>query len=260
MFRYHFALILLLSLAACGRGQKLNLNDGAAIVHGSGVRMNNGLSIVALVMENDEGQGLCTGTLLTEDTVLTAAHCVDHNVKKMVVVFGTRVRGTSVDHLRAADHAIQNPRWHQISQEGKGDLAIVHFKGGLPAGYQPVQLASHDLKLANGQAVMMAGYGVSNGLRNSGAGQLRSTQSEVLQWISKTEVASDGRKSSVCFGDSGGPAFVESHEGLVQWGVASSVLNQACNEASVHTAVMPYEGWISKTVAKLQKGPLPDRK
>jgi secreted trypsin-like serine protease len=127
----------------------------------------------------------------------------------------------------------------------------VHFSGGLPEGYTPVTLAPKGTNLSAGTEEEMLGYGISNAGRQSGAGQLRQTSSTVLERVDRDQYMSDGRKSSVCFGDSGGPAFVQTGGRWAQWGVAHSVLNQACNEASVHTSVMPFLRWIQASQAKL---------
>jgi secreted trypsin-like serine protease len=153
-----------------------------------------------------------------------------------------------------ADDYVQNPAWkNEISissakSKERGDLALIHFAGGLPEGASLVTLADSKLKLEAGDQVLVMGYGVSNAAKRSGGGVLRQAQTTVLGVTSKTEIATDGKMSSVCFGDSGGPAFVESGDGWIQWGVASAVSNESCNEASVHTDLRSYRAWIKKAM------------
>jgi secreted trypsin-like serine protease len=135
---------------------------------------------------------------------------------------------------------------------GEADLALIHFKGNAPKGYTPITLANENLKLKEGTLVFMFDYGVTDGESQTGAGKLRQTTSKILGHHSLTEAVTDGHKSSVCFGDSGGPAFIKTDSGFVQWGVASSVTNIACEEASIHTEVMKYETWIRSSVKKLE--------
>lgn len=208
-------------------------------------------AVVALVSETARGQALCTGTLLDESTVLTAAHCVDHEPSRLTVIFGSNVKTAA--NRREADGYIQHPRWTHPTALGHGDLAIVHFADGLPSGFRPVELAAKSLPLNNGTEVLMIGFGVSNGLSHAGAGVLRETSTQIIGEASSTELITDGRRSSVCFGDSGGPAFALSPQGhYVQWGVASSVTDRACNEASIHTNIQSYSKWIKTSVVKLK--------
>jgi V8-like Glu-specific endopeptidase len=219
------------------RGQTLKEDD------------ESGHSVVALIFEKADGQALCTGTILSEDTILTAAHCVDGRPRRISVIFGPTVKKAERQNTRSVDTYVQHSRWQRPTEKGRGDLALVHFQGGLPQGFKPVTLAQANVALKPGTPVKMIGYGVTNGRTETGSGTLRVAQSTVLSQYSSTEIVTDGKKSSVCFGDSGGPAFVSDKKTktkfrLVQWGVASSVLNHSCNEASIHTSVMSYSRWF----------------
>lgn len=253
--------VLMLGLSGCGE-REIPLGRGLAdvtapeIVNGKTVGKHDKIaaSIVALVAEIKGGQALCTGTLLDDQTVLTAAHCVDDSPTKLTIVFSPEVKTATAAMIRTADRVAQNPRWKKQTATGKGDIALVHFDGGLPAGYSPVTLIAKDAKLANGTEILVAGYGVTDGKAGTGSGILRQTMSSIVGTASKTEMVTDEHKSGACFGDSGGPAFVKEGNDLAQWGVASSVNNPACNELSVHTNLQSYEAWIRTTAAKLAKG------
>jgi secreted trypsin-like serine protease len=246
-------LFCVLALSACDQKTTFLPVPGVGIVNGTPMSDQDALgkSVVALLVESDQGVALCTGSIYDEQTILTAAHCVDDGPDRVMIFFGPAVKVTSKSMVRWGNRYTQNPRWAKPGPEGQGDLALVHFDGGLPAGFQPVQLASPDLDLEAGTKVTMLGYGVADGVSKKGAGTLRSTTTTVEGFARKTEIVTDGHSSSVCFGDSGGPAFVPTASGFVQWGVASSVLNKACNEASVHTDIVSYEPWLRSAAAKL---------
>ncbi len=259
-----------LIFAACGRAPEVDYQPTGTehIVNGDTLSGNTASkkeplaqSVVALVAIQDDREALCTGTILSDDLILTAAHCVEDSPKKLMVVFNRNLQmkakpgttGLNLDSVRAADRFKQNPAWGKDLANGRGDLALVHFQGGLPSGYSAVRLASAAIQLDLGVEVRLLGYGVTNGVTHVGSGVLRETETTVMSSSSPTEIVTDGRKSSVCFGDSGGPAFSQQNGQWVQWGVASSVTNQACNQASIHTSILSYLPWIKAAGAKLRQ-------
>lgn len=246
-----------MAFVGCAPGRKAGPAAGMStgIVHGHLLAETTPLanSVVALVAQRDDGQALCTGTLLANDLVLTAAHCVDHDPQGIVVVFAAKLKGVQLEQTRRVLKYAQNPRWKQTHPEtDRGDLALVEFAGGVPEGFAPVKLAPKELKLSEGEDVTMAGYGVTNAETHKGSGTLRMTKTKVAGSRGQTEIISDGRKTSVCFGDSGGPAFVQDGTELVQWGVASAVSSDGCDAAIVHTELMPYEAWLTTTAQRLR--------
>jgi secreted trypsin-like serine protease len=226
---------------------------GNHIVDGSPVDSNDELSksTVALVSERDGGEALCTGTVISNDTILTAAHCVDKETESLVIVFDTKINLIKKSNLRSAETFVHHPAWIRSSKR-IGDLALIYFHGGLPNGYRPVTLADAGFQLNVGDKITMLGYGVTSGRKNSGSGLLRQANSSIIGKQSDSQIITDGRKSSVCFGDSGGPAFIRIGNQYIQWGIASSVMNKACNEYSIHTSIMEYRNWINSTINKLR--------
>jgi secreted trypsin-like serine protease len=246
-------------LGSCGEKKEASLSGNlelSDIVNGKSTtkKNENALSVVAIIAEKDEGQSLCTGTVIAPEIILTAAHCLDNVSPRLQIVFNFNISKAKEKDLREADKYIQHPHWGRHLKSGESDIALIHFKGALPDNYFPVVLANKSLKLKIGQNVSMLGYGVTNGRSYKGAGKLRETNSTILEQNSSTEFITDGVKSSVCYGDSGGPSFLKTGNSYVQWGVASSVLNKECNEASVHTGVMKYDAWIKSSIKKMKNG------
>lgn len=266
---------VILVLAGCGQieteprgarvGQKIVSGDedqNIGIVNGTGrmsaVSKSLSRSVVAIISESSKGQSLCTGSIIGKELILTAAHCVDGKPSRMEVVFKSNVKKAHDADRRPVKGYIQHPNWRESRDSGsggsginRGDLAVLKFTGGLPKGFVPLSLASEGLALSIGQAVGMLGFGVTSGTTESGAGVLRKTNTTILDFVSDTEVLTDGRATSVCFGDSGGPAFVKEKDKWVLWGVASSVTNRNCKQSSIHTSVMPFLSWIERAGSRL---------
>jgi secreted trypsin-like serine protease len=253
-----FSILLLTSCGEVKKNQNFNnkINvEGGAVVGGKNTNSKNPLAktIVAIVSKQENGEALCTGSIIDSHVILTAAHCVEHESREIKIIFGVDIHKTKEEFIRIADKIIIQPNWNQHLSSGEGDLALIHFKGDLPIGFSEVKLAEESLILKRGQKVIMAGFGVTEGEDQIGAGRLREMTTKILDRRSETEIITDGRKKSVCFGDSGGPAFIKIDNELLQWGVASSVANQACDETSLHTEIMKYRSWISSAVKKLQR-------
>jgi len=160
-------------------------NEIAPIVGGSNVDPSNviakrtvGLFFISTEADGSTGNGVCSGSILDDTRILTAAHCVV-GYKQGVVVFSTdnlldlvkKAVGSSVaavPELRMMTGVKQEPGFPGGEVSGAGefnDLAVITFAGGLPQGYEPAKfLAKADAlqALKKGASVTLAGYGITS--------------------------------------------------------------------------------------------------
>lgn len=248
-------------LTACGPQGFQTYNapsTGDGIIGGTEVQSGDPLSSsIVAVYDPIEGQ-LCTGSLLPNNIVLTAAHCLGEDPESMLIFFDTQITASS--KFLIVDKVEVSPYWasNQFNQKDTGDIALLHFKGPVPAGYKSAKLLTNFSKklLKKGTPVTLAGFGISNGVDKDGAGVLRTTQVviEDSAYSSSEITVNQTQGKGACHGDSGGPAYIEIKGTYYLWGITSRGVNDTqddCSQMAAYTSVQYYKPWITKTANKL---------
>jgi len=255
---------LLLGLAACGSPDRqlasYNQDADAGIIGGNDVADSDPLSksTVGLVLMLGEQQAICTGTVISENVVLTAAHCVV-GIDGAVVVYGSDLEQAAHDkkYLKVTNVFV-HPSYDEGADKESNDIALVRFSGKLPAGYTKAALLADASALKKGLSVTLAGYGASSEVNGQldGSAVLRKTTVPLENpQFSKTEMSFNSSKGSgACHGDSGGPAYASIKGQNVLIGVTSRTTdkNGGCHKDSIYTNVAPYKAMIEKMAAKMQ--------
>ena len=174
------------------------LSLDAKIVNGTACKVNNMSPVVALILSSGSTQYLCSGTMISANKVLTAAHCFE-GVNTVDVVFGVE-DGTlrKVSALNWSSH----PNFTRTPFELVNDVAVVNIGRDLPLPSLPIAASTTP---SAGEVASIFGYGLSSGSA-SDAGVLRSG-SMLVSGNSETSITAvyQANRSSTCFGDSGGP-------------------------------------------------------
>lgn len=249
------------ALAACApQNENQSLSTSAqtdGIIGGVDVPKGNRIITSIVAVYDAYSSQLCTGSLLDNNTVMTAAHCLGSNVDGMFIMFDTQLSGTS--ERRQADQMAASLIWQDQLAKNQdpvtGDIALIHFKGTVPAGYAPATFLTDASLLKKNAKVVLAGYGISNGTTREGAGTLRAAFSTISDPKSDVgEVQLDQRNGSgACHGDSGGPAYIYRGGQYFLWGVTSRGSQDPkndCTQFAIYTNALNYSVWIEATKKK----------
>lgn len=174
----------------------------------------------------------CTGSLITPTVFLTAAHCVITPYtppgSQFYVSFSSDLYATSFRYIKATGYAYDPAYGHDLAH--LHDLALVFLPRGSTKGITPLQLppAGYLDALAAKGALSKAlfvnvGYGTSatrtgppafpyDGVRKSSRSEFMALTPTWLGLLMNTSATGEGGD---CYGDSGGPKFLDGNPNMI---------------------------------------------
>jgi Trypsin len=208
----------------------------------------------AIVMVVDPHGDLCTGTALTRDLVLTAAHCVARNERY-------EVRPYQTDVTFAVRSVALHPRFDRESyavSRATADVALIKLTGVLPDVVVPAALAA-PRRVHVGETLTIAGFGTvaAGGARGLGVprmAKLTVTGNPGSLQIRLYDKATRNTRPGLgaCTGDSGAPAYDGEGPliiGVVSWSTAAGD-EEGCGGLTGVTPLLLYRAWIVDTAHK----------
>jgi hypothetical protein len=189
--------------------------------------------------------GLCTGTLIADKWVVSAAHCFADGFNGGNFMIGNSVNDRGARRVRIARAYV-----HQGYDANRlvNDIALVELVES--AGIAPMEIARTAPRV--GESVKYVGFGVSDGIRDTGSGIKRSVDIGTTR-VDATTLRSDDPNVNTCRGDSGGPGM-RLENGVEVVGTVTSWGDQECQQFGVNTRVDAYVSWIEGIVGAQNLG------
>ena len=187
------------------------------------------------------GPTFCTGTLVAQDWVLTAAHCLKNLMPEdsVQVSFDTLSIRESPSLVRNVTEYAVHPRFNRRAARQGFDAALLRLDVPI-LGITPVWTGPTDLWV--GQAATTTGYGIYS-IQPLLYGELNEGSLDIRALSSGAILASPGPAMG-CLGDSGAPLFVtDPQAGLTQIGIASFG-DPNCSAYGVFTRISSVREWM----------------
>ncbi|WP_141734710.1 trypsin-like serine protease [Oligoflexus tunisiensis] len=220
----------------------LKVVNGQSVADGSPVRAST-VGLVSLKPDGSRDQIFCSGVIIAPDAVLTATQCLDSAADAGVKF------AVLLDHPKLATPRTAAVKSSQnFSPAGSRDypslnLSVLRLASPIdPAiGYQAAEILRSPDSLQPSTEVLIAGYGRQNSKcldTTRCSGVLLEAKSTVASFqdqnhlLSTLLVQAKQDQGSVCFGDAGGPAFVQVGSRYFLAGIASGSLRRGLSELS----------------------------
>uniref|UniRef100_R4FJ40 SP1-Abd-17 n=1 Tax=Abdopus aculeatus TaxID=515833 RepID=R4FJ40_ABDAC len=235
------------------------------IVAGSAAGLCEFPSIVHLEIfdaDDKDTYGACGGTLIDSSHVLTAAHCLEGNVNKIVVNIGTNKQNRYGDQSTNAKSFVIHENYEATDYIVKNDIAILALAKSITPDncVQSAPLAQKGENFDRARCIA-AGWGDLGWEQNSP----NDLQKVVLPAIptntckqNSKMIISDGvlcagdfqhGGPSTCQGDSGGPLYCPSKiTGKMVLAGVTSFGNKCDKEISAFSSVAYFRDWIANNL------------
>lgn len=228
-------------LVACERSQDLNhpisrqnLGRTTGILNGHPAPADSTKTAATVAIGyKDDVLGIkpfCTGTLIAKDLIITDAHCIADDVEykttqDVLIYFNNLIENFDASFVRKIAAARLHPNFYVEFNNSKAittwnDVALIRLNSPAPLNIHPIPVLDGSSNIPEGTALYLLGWGLLSSKPDRETFSLQMTTVK-LQGEWKGHWLHDDRpsKTGFCNGDSGGPAFIESHGQIILGGL-----------------------------------------
>jgi MYXO-CTERM domain-containing protein len=178
--------------------------------------------------------------------LLTAAHCIAETQGFRYGVFpgNNDTRLTSSKELLAVKSAAFDPDYNDNPSQGH-DIGVVVLDQPLAMPLVPMNRGS--LASATGKPVRYIGYGLTDGVAQTGDGTKRQATAMIAQ-VGKSLIRIANNPNNTCNGDSGGPLLMDTGSGEAIIGVVSFGTDKNCGSDSYFQRLDTQIAWVDEQI------------
>jgi secreted trypsin-like serine protease len=227
----------------------------AAAIAGGGAAPAENIARAVVTIIGSRGS-FCTGSVIAQDLVLTAAHCVLPGADYKVILPG-ETPPRLLDIRRTASHPQFNVQ-AILAHRASADVALLQLASPLPQTKAPAPLGAPVIPIAVGARLTIAGVGVVRRGDGKSGGTIRAADLAVtgkpgtLQIrLADPSTANTREGLGACTGDSGAPALEMQGGravivGVVSWSTGPNNTG-GCGGLTGVTPLTLYRDWILRT-------------